>query len=83
MTFPVLENERLLLRGFLPSDAAAMQQLAGAFEIADTTTNIPHPYEDGMAESWIKHHPTAYKVGVLVPFAIPRKHDSALMVPLV
>ena len=60
MTFLVLENERLLLRGFLASDAAAVQQLAGAFEMADTTTNIPHPYEDGMAESWIKHHPTAY-----------------------
>ena len=51
MTIPVLESERLLLRGFLPSDAAAVQQLAGAFEIADTTMNIPHPYEDGMAES--------------------------------
>ena len=50
MTFLVLENERLLLRGFLASDAAAVQQLAGAFEMADTTTNIPHPYEDGMAE---------------------------------
>ena len=60
MTFLVLENERLLLRGFLASDAAAVQQLAGAFEMADTTTNIPHPYEDGMAESCIKHHPTAY-----------------------
>ena len=79
MTIHVLESERLLLRGFLPSDAAAVQQLAGAFEIADTTTNTPHPYEDGMAESWIEHHPTAYKRGVLVPFAITRKHDSALM----
>ena len=70
MTFPVLESERLLLRGFIPSDADAVQQLAGAFEIADTTMNIPHPYEDGMAESWIEHHPTAYKQGVSVPLAI-------------
>ena len=76
---PVLESDRLFLRGFLPSDAAAVQQLAGAFEIADTTTNIPHPYEDGMAESWIGHPPTAYQQGLLVPFAIIRRHDSALM----
>jgi [ribosomal protein S5]-alanine N-acetyltransferase len=44
MTMPVLESERLSLRGFIPSDAAAVQQLAGAFEVADTTTNIPHPH---------------------------------------
>ena len=49
MTFPVLESERLLLRGFIPSDAAAVQQLEGVFEIADTTMNLPHPDEDGMA----------------------------------
>jgi hypothetical protein len=41
MTIPVLESERLLLKGSLLSDAA-VQQLAGTFEIADTTTNIPH-----------------------------------------
>jgi RimJ/RimL family protein N-acetyltransferase len=33
-----------------------VQTLAGEFEIADTTLNIPHPYEDGVAKEWIKKH---------------------------
>lgn len=50
---PSLETQYLLLRPFAPGDAADVQRLAGAWEIARTTLNVPHPYEDGMAESWI------------------------------
>lgn len=47
-----------------------MQRLAGVWEIADTTANIPHPYEEGMAESWIAGHADAFKTGEQVTFAI-------------
>jgi len=47
---PVLKSDRLILRGFVATDALDVQRLAGVFEIADTTLNIPHPYADGLAE---------------------------------
>ena len=31
--------------------------------IADTTLNIPHPYEDGMAEQWIETHKPYWNLG--------------------
>ncbi len=67
---PILHTQRLTLRPFTLADAADVQRLAGAYEIAHTTTNIPHPYEDGMAETWIETHPVQLAEGTGITYAI-------------
>jgi len=76
---PSLETERLLLRPFVLGDGPAVQELAGAYEVADTTINIPHPYEDGMAEEWIASHPAGFEAGNDVTFAVTRRSDGELL----
>ncbi len=56
-----------------------MQQLAGDRAIADTTINIPHPYEDGMAENWIASHPNLFETGQEHAFAIIEKQSRSLI----
>lgn len=70
MNQPILTTERLTLRPFYLSDAKDVERLAGDISIADTTLNVPHPYEDGMAEGWIQTHASKYKSGELAAFAV-------------
>ena len=53
-TAPPLLTERLILRSLTLEDAQDVQRLAGECDIASTLTNMPHPYEDGMAEEWMR-----------------------------
>lgn len=79
MKTPTLETPGLWLRPFVTADAAEVQRLAGERAIADTTLNIPHPYEDGMAEDWIATHEPAFVAGELATFAIAGKAGDQLM----
>ncbi|MGH1345936.1 MAG: GNAT family N-acetyltransferase [Nannocystales bacterium] len=67
---PTLSTARLLLRPFALADADDVQRLAGDDRIAATTLNVPHPYEDGMAEAWISTHKRLFDEGTLHNFAI-------------
>jgi ribosomal-protein-alanine N-acetyltransferase len=60
----------LLLRSFDPSDIPALVLLAGAREIAATTINIPHPYADGDAQSFLAHADDDFRAGRSVTFAV-------------
>lgn len=70
--FPTLTTARLLLRPFVASDAPAVERLAGAWEVADTTLRIPHPYPAGSAAAWIAEHETAWNAGQRLPLAVAR-----------
>lgn len=76
---PVIRTDRLVLRPFERSDAEEVRRLAGAFEIADTTLNIPHPYPPELAESWIESHGPRLVLGEQVTYAIVRDHDDRLV----
>jgi len=75
---PTLQTQRLLLRAFNLNDAPAVQRLAGAREIADTTLLIPHPYSDGLAEKWISTHARGWLEERGVSFAIVLRETGQL-----
>lgn len=76
---PVLTTKRLVLRSLTPADANDVQLLAGDREIAANTALIPHPYEDGVAESWIEATALAYAEGRRVNFGITLRSGGALI----
>jgi RimJ/RimL family protein N-acetyltransferase len=76
---PRIETERLFLRLFELSDARRVRELACDKEIADTTTNIPHPYEKGMAEEWISTHRIKFESGECAHFGVILKSSMELI----
>jgi RimJ/RimL family protein N-acetyltransferase len=77
--YPLIETERLMLRGFRNEDAGEVQRLAGDKAIASTTLRIPHPYEDGVAEKWIGTHREEFEQGKAVNFAITERKAGYLI----
>ena len=78
-SIPTLETERLLLRPFCLQDAADVTRLAGDRSVAAMTSNVPHPYEEGMAVEWISRHPSIFEKDEGVAFAITLKPDGMLV----
>ncbi len=77
--YPELTTDRLHMRGFQLSDASEIQRLAGTYEVAEMTLNIPHPYINGMAEIWIESHQEEYDAGMSVIFALCDKKTEQLL----
>jgi ribosomal-protein-alanine N-acetyltransferase len=61
MEQPVILTPRLSLRALQLRDAPDIQRLAAAREVAENTLSIPHPYEDGYAEEWIRSQADDFK----------------------
>ena len=71
MTAPQeLRTPRLLLRSFERGDIPAIVRLAGAREIAATTVNIPHPYAEEDARTFLVHAEDDCRAGRSVSFAV-------------
>lgn len=79
MEQPVLQTSRLLLRPFALADAADVQRIAGAREVADTLLSVPFPYEDGLAKQWVETHAAQFAAGVNVVYAVVRQDGDALI----
>lgn len=76
---PELTSNRLLLRSLTQADAPQVQQLAGDEAISATALNIPHPFEDGMAEAWIATHQPDYAIGKAMNWAIVLQQEQILI----
>jgi len=76
---PPLLTERLLLRSLTLEDATDVQRLAGEYEVASTLSNMPHPYEDGMAEEWIHSCYNKFEKDEALNFAITLRTDKNLI----
>ena len=74
-----LSTSRLLLRPLVGSDAPDVQRLAGDRAVAATTLNIPHPYEDGMAEEWIESQTREFEKQTVVTFGVVHRESGALV----
>jgi len=79
MAAPLLLTARLLIRPFRVDDAARVQLLAGNVAVSDTTVNIPHPYEDGMAEQWIASMQEGFARGDQAHFAVVLRASDELI----
>jgi len=75
---PRLVTARLVLRAFVPADAAEMQRLAGDPAVAEDTLP-PHPCADGVGATWIAGRRAAHDRGEETSFAIERAHDGAFI----
>jgi ribosomal-protein-alanine N-acetyltransferase len=79
MTTPQeLRTARLLLRSLEPGDVPALVRLAGAREIAATTANVPHPYTENDARSFLIHAEEEFSAGRSAIFAITILPDGEL-----
>ncbi|WP_151089289.1 GNAT family N-acetyltransferase [Hymenobacter baengnokdamensis] len=77
--FPQLHSPRLLLRAFAPADVPRLVALAGNYEVAKNTLNIPHPYlaEDG--RRWVQLTQENYAQQTGYAFAIELRATGELI----
>lgn len=73
---PTLRTERLFLRAFSLADSPRVRELAGERDVADTTLNLPHPYEEGIAEEWIGGLAPAWEARERLTLAITTESDG-------
>lgn len=75
----ILQTSRLLMRPFDLIDAKQVQELASDIRLATYTLNLPHPYEDGMAEAWISTHKENLEQDKSITYAVVIKETQELI----
>ncbi|RZK29751.1 MAG: N-acetyltransferase [Hymenobacter sp.] len=68
--FPRIATPRLLLRAFCLADVPRLVVLAGNYEVARNTLNIPHPYHEEDGRRWVEITQENYQQQIGYAFAI-------------
>ncbi len=79
MPIPQLTTPRLLLRGFRATDIPAIVQLLQDPAIARTTLNIPYPYTEEDARTWLRIQQEQLTQGQGYTFAIVQRDQGQLI----
>lgn len=79
MSRPTLTTERLILRPFVQEDAVEVTRVVSDRRIADTTLNIPHPYDESVAEGWIGTHADAAERDEALTLAVTERASGAIV----
>ena len=79
MPFESIYTERLVVRALEPGDAPRIHRLIGDWDVARTTANVPHPYEDGMADDWIAKSASELEAGEAYHLAVTRRDTPGLI----
>lgn len=74
-----METKRLILRPLALGDSSRIEELAGDYEVAKSTLNIPHPYPEGSAIQFIESIHTAEHNNKIAMFAIVDKDSQQLI----
>ena len=74
-----LRTERLILRRLERTDAQAVRKLAGDWELARWTSDIPHPYDATMARDFIAWTHKEFAAGRRYVFAIVSRASGDLV----
>ena len=77
--FPTLHTDRLILREFAMADAPQLHRIAGTREVARMMLHHPHPYEEGMAEEWIRGLRPMFESGKGTTFAVALREGEPLI----
>jgi RimJ/RimL family protein N-acetyltransferase len=76
VNLPHLTTPRLLLRAFTEADVASLIELAGNYEVAKNTLNIPHPYTEADARHWLHLTRQGHAQGTAYAFALELRATS-------
>jgi ribosomal-protein-alanine N-acetyltransferase len=74
-----LRTSRLVLRRLEATDAPVLQRLAGEYEIARWTAEIPHPYDIGMARDFVAWSRREFDAGRRYDFALIERRSGGLV----
>lgn len=68
--FPRFTTPHLVLRAFAEADVPRLTALAGDYEVAKNTLNIPHPYTEADAQHWLHLTQQGYAQQLAYAFAL-------------